>query len=185
MGGWGVDALAERSTRVRDGGARLLEMQRSRLLAAAVGALAEFGYEGMSVARITERARISRRTFYELFENREECLLATLENAVERISSELDAAGLDGMPWRERVRGGLWTILSFFDREPLLARVCVVESQRAGQPIAEFRQRTLDRLASLLDEHNPAGTQTVAPGLIGQGVVGGCVLDPLRAPLEA
>ena len=112
--------------------AQVAEIQRSRLLAAAVRAVEELGYAGMTVAHITTRARISRRTFYELFSNREECFAAVLEDVVGLIEGELDAAGLDGLPWRERVRTGLWTILSFFDREPVLARVCVVQALRGG-----------------------------------------------------
>ena len=67
-------------------------MQRSRLLAAAVGAVVELGWEGVSVASITQRAGVSRRTFYEMFENREECLVAVLESAVAQITDEIAEA---------------------------------------------------------------------------------------------
>jgi len=46
---------------------------------------------------VTGRARVSRRTFYDLFENREECLLEALESVVEQVRGELAAAGLDGL----------------------------------------------------------------------------------------
>ncbi len=49
---------------------QVAEMQRVRLLAAAVVVFAELGYSRASVAHITARARVSRRTFYDLFENR-------------------------------------------------------------------------------------------------------------------
>ena len=91
------------------------EIQRSRLLAAAAVVIDEVGYEQTSVQRIAARARVSRRTFYELFVNREECLVALLDEAAERVERELAAAGLEGLAWRERVRGGLWVILSFLD----------------------------------------------------------------------
>ncbi len=58
------------------------EMQRSRLLSAAVATVEELGWSGASVAHITARARVSRRTFYDLFDNREDCLLAILEDVV-------------------------------------------------------------------------------------------------------
>ncbi len=108
------------------------EIQRSRLLAAAAAVIDELGYEQTSVALITARARVSRRTFYELFGNREACLVALLEEVVGRLEQELGAAGLEGLEWRERVRGGLWTILSFLDAEPVLARVCVVQALHGG-----------------------------------------------------
>ena len=73
------------------------EIQRSRLLAAAAVVIDEDGYEQTSVQRITDRARVSRRTFYELFVNREECLVALLDEAAERV----------GGSWRRRA----WRVL--------------------------------------------------------------------------
>src|ERR1700733_7846754 len=67
---------------------RLVEIQRSRLLAGAVAALEELGYAGTTVTQITERARVSRRTFYELFENRDECLAALLDDVLGMVEGE-------------------------------------------------------------------------------------------------
>ncbi len=117
------------------------EIQRSRLLAAAAAVIDEVGYEQTSVQGIATRARVSRRTFYELFGNREACLVALLEEAAGRVERELEAAGLQGLAWRERVRGGLWAILSFLDGEPVLARICVVEALHGGPEVMECRER--------------------------------------------
>lgn len=154
-------------------------MQRSRLLAAAVGSVGEFGWEGASVARITDRAGVSRRTFYELFENRDECLVAVLESTVAQITSDLEAAGLSNLSWRERIRGGLWVVLSFFDREPALARVCLVESRRGGGVALEYRQRVIDHLTGIVAEgRNGRSRSSEVATLTAQGVVGG-VLEVL------
>jgi AcrR family transcriptional regulator len=143
-------------TRSRSGGAsprlQVAEMQRARLLGAAVATIGELGYAGASVAHITARARVSRRTFYDLFANREECLLAVLGDAVERIEGEILAADLSGLSWRDRVRGGLLVILSFFDREPALARVCVVDALQGGPRVLQWREGVLAGLAHVLDE---------------------------------
>ena len=90
---------------------QVAEIQRARLLSAAVGVIEECGYAGTTVGHITDRARVSRRTFYELFADREECLGAVLDDALRVVEGELAAAGLEGLGWRERVRVGLWTIL--------------------------------------------------------------------------
>jgi AcrR family transcriptional regulator len=131
--------------------ARLIEIQRVRLLAAAVRAVDELGYADTTVADITSRARVSRRTFYELFSDREACLAAVLEDALGLIAGELAAADLGGLGWRERVRLGLFTILSFLDREPVLARVCVVQALRGGPRVLERREVVLAQLASVVD----------------------------------
>ena len=52
-------------------------------------------------------------------------------------SSGARSAGLEGLAWRERVRGGLWVILSFLEREPVLARICVVHALHGGAETLE------------------------------------------------
>jgi AcrR family transcriptional regulator len=162
-------AVEERASR-----RQLADIQRSRLLAAAIRAVDDLGYSGATVAQITRGARVSRRTFYELFTNREECLLAIIEDVVDTIEHELADLGLAELPWRERVRTGLWVILSFFDREPILARVCVVQAQAGGAPVLERREEVLTRLAEIVDE----GRQVSAPRagaltqLTAEGIVG-------------
>jgi AcrR family transcriptional regulator/DNA-binding MarR family transcriptional regulator len=155
------------------GHSQVAEIQRSRLLAAAARAVEELGYNRATVAHITRRARISRRTFYELFPNREECLIAALEGVVERIRGEVAAAGLEGLAWRERVRGGLWAILSFFDREPVLARFCVVQALRGSQAVLERREEIMNCLARAIDEGRAEGTRGEdCPPLTAEGLVG-------------
>ncbi len=152
---------------------QVMEIQRSRLLASTVGAIDEYGYAHTSVEQITSRARVSRRTFYELFDNREGCLLALLEDVARLIEEEVAQANLGGLVWRERVRSGLWVILSFFDREPALARVCVVEAARGGPAVLRRREELLARLVEILDggweERSRAAQRTAltAEGLIG------------------
>lgn len=153
--------------------AQVADMQRSRLLAAAVRTVDELGYAHATVANITRRARVSRRTFYDLFSNREDCLAAVLEDAAQRIGWEIERAELRDLPWRERVRGGLWAILSFFDREPALARVCVVQALRGSQGVLERREEILRGLAAVLDEGRAEGARGgECPSLTAEGLVG-------------
>jgi AcrR family transcriptional regulator/DNA-binding MarR family transcriptional regulator len=171
---------------------QLAAIQRSRLLAAALETTAEIGYGQATVAQITARARVSRRTFYELFDNREECLVALLDEILATVARELVAAGVEGLPWRERVRGGLWTILCFLDREPALAQVCVVQALGGGLHVLERRERVLAQLAAVLDEGRREGqragrcTQLTAEGLVGAafGIVHARILRRDRRPLR-
>jgi AcrR family transcriptional regulator len=149
------------------------EIQRSRLMAGAVAAIDEQGYAQTTVAHITERSRVSRRTFYETFADREACLAAVLERALAMVQADLAASDAHTLPWRERVRTGLYTILAFLDREPALARVCVVHALGAGQPVLERREQILARLTAVVDEGRRAGargetcTPMTAEGLVG------------------
>ena len=168
---------------------RISEIQRSRLLAAAVATVDELGYADTTVSDVTNRARVSRRTFYELFCNREECLIAVLEDVVAMIVAEVSQAGmgsvsqadlervsqagLENLAWRERVRGGLWAILAFLDREPALARVCVVQALRGGPEVLERREEILAGLAAAVDEGRLEGARGEGcTPLTAEGVVG-------------
>ncbi len=149
------------------------EIQRNRLLSAAIRSLDESGYANTSVAQISSRARVSRRTFYELFASREQCLLAVFDDAIAQIEHELAAAQLGELPWNERVRLGLWTILSLFEREPAQARVCVVHSLQGDAELLTRREALLDRLAAIVDEggEESAGAVQTTP-LTAEGLVG-------------
>ena len=155
-----------------------VEYRRVRLLRAAAAAVDEHGYGAVTVAHITARAKISRRTFYELFVDREQCLLAVMEDIEEQLAIELQAAGLDDLPWRERVRMGLWTVLRFFDREPGLARFCVVQSARGDERMACYRAEMLARITGVIaegrEERLPAQSAEISP-LVAEGVAGAIV----------
>jgi AcrR family transcriptional regulator len=60
---------------------RMSELQRGRIVTAAAETLVERGCSAITVEEIAGRAGVSRKTFYEHFEEREGCLIAALEAA--------------------------------------------------------------------------------------------------------
>ena len=176
--------------RVERSHAQVADIQRSRLLAAAVRAVDELGWANTTVADAVARSRVSRRTFYEIFANREECLSAVLEDILGTLAGELAGVGLESLEWRVRVRRGLGVILAFFDREPALARVCVVQALSGGPEVLARREEVLARLAVVVDEgrSNARGarcTPLTAEGLVGAafGIVYARLLKGQRRPL--
>jgi AcrR family transcriptional regulator len=143
------------------------------MLVAAVEIVGEVGYNGMSVARITGRAGVSRRTFYDLFEDREDCFLAVFEETVVRASIiATDAAG--GLPsWRERVRTGLSALLGFLGDEQVLGSLLVTDALGSGPKVLERRARVLDTLIAIVDQGRlEAKVSLEPPPLTAEGVVG-------------
>lgn len=126
-------------------------LHRSRLLAGAVTVADEVGYAQTTVSRIAQRAGVSRGTFYALFADRDDCLAAVYADLVEAVAEELSRLQLEDLPWRERVRCALITILGLLDSEPALARVCVVECARGGPKLTAARERAVASLAGALD----------------------------------
>jgi AcrR family transcriptional regulator len=161
------------------------------MLAAAAQVVAERGYGGMSVARVTAHAGVSRRTFYELFDDREDCFLALLDdalahatliarNAVAQVPAAPGRAG-----WRERIRTGLHALLRFADEESGLGSLLIADALGGGPRVLERRARALDTLNAIVDEgrsHTRAGHDP--PPLTAEGVIG-AVLSVIHARLPA
>jgi AcrR family transcriptional regulator len=157
-------------------GGHVSEMQRRRLLLAICELLADGGIESASVGRICKRAGVSRRTFYEVFDDREECLLAAVDEAIERIASEAVPAFRSQSRWASGVRGALTALLEHLDSHPGVARMCVVETLRAGPAVLARRRRALAALVAAVDEGRAAsrGANDALP-LTAEGVVGGAL----------
>ncbi len=64
-------------------------------------------------------------------------------------------------------------MLSFLDREPVLARVCVVQSARGSQRVLEAREEILARVAKMIDEGRRESVRAAqAPPLSAEGLAG-------------
>ncbi|HEY7829297.1 MAG TPA: TetR family transcriptional regulator [Solirubrobacteraceae bacterium] len=152
---------------------RVSAIQRSRMLVALVEVARERGVTQASVAHIVARAGVSRRTFYELFEDREDCFLAAFDHAL-ACAAEVVVPAFDGESgWRERVRVGLTALLRFLDEEPGLGGLLVVDSLSAGPRALECRERVLDALIAAVDAGRFEGkTAGESPPLAAEGVVG-------------
>jgi AcrR family transcriptional regulator len=150
------------------------DIQRARILSAMVEVASEHTYIGATVARVVARAGISRRTFYELFEGREDCFLAAFEWGVEQARQVVVEAYGSQRSWRERVRHALAAWLVFLDSEPELARVCVIEALGAGGLVLERRAEVLRELIETLETSAPQARGAGDPPLLtAEGVVGG------------
>ncbi len=164
---------------------RVSAIQRSRMLVALVEVAAERGVGAASVAHIVERAGVSRRTFYELFEDREDCFLAAFDHALARACERVLPAYDARAGWRERVRAGLVELLGFLDEEPGLGGLLVIDSLSAGPRGLERRARTIAALIAVVDGGREEGRAArESPPLAAEGVVG-AVFSVLHARMLA
>ncbi|HEY5045167.1 MAG TPA: TetR/AcrR family transcriptional regulator [Solirubrobacteraceae bacterium] len=152
---------------------RGLQAQRARVLDAAVDVLAEKGYSSVFAGLVTGRSGVSRLTFYELFDGGEDCFLAVFDRAVAQIAVEVTPAHLEGKGWREGARAGLTALLSFFDREPDLCSLVVVDALTVGPRVLERRRELLDVLRGVVDRGRSEGRAgREPPPVTAEGVIG-------------
>jgi AcrR family transcriptional regulator/DNA-binding MarR family transcriptional regulator len=134
------------------------------------------GASGVTVARVIARAGVSRRLFYELFADVEDCLLATFDWAVEQMRVPATSAYAAERSWREGIRAGLAVLLRFFDEQPVLAQLCIVHSPGGGPRVLERRSEVIADLCEVVDRggREPAATREPGP-VVAEGVVGAVV----------
>lgn len=157
---------------------QVTEIQRARMLAATVEAVEDVGYARLTVAQVIGRARVSRKTFYDLFDDREDCFLAAFDQAAGQLGDLVSEAYLAVEGWREGVRAGLLALLRFMDEEPGLARMCIVDALGAGPRVLARRAEILEQARSVVDQGRASSGARVArateesPELTAEGVVG-------------
>jgi AcrR family transcriptional regulator len=129
----------------------VVRSQRERLLAAAAETVAERGYGAVIVSDIVRRARVSRRSFYVMFEGKEECVLAAWEVVAAHLRElVLDGATAARCEVPQKALAGLGAVLGFLAAEPGLARFCMVECLAAGAVGQRRYREAIDTLATAL-----------------------------------
>jgi AcrR family transcriptional regulator len=153
------------------------------MIAAMIDVVSERGRSNATVAHVVARSGVSRRTFYEVFDDFEDCFLAALDQSIAR-ASEYVLDGYDAAEkWHTRIRAALIGLLEFLEDEPAMGRLCIVETLGAGQKVHERRQRVVDAVIAVIDEgRRESRSATALPTLTTEGVVGG-VLSVLHARL--
>jgi AcrR family transcriptional regulator len=106
--------------------------QRQRLHQAMVECVDERGYAATTISQLVARARVSRRSFYERYRNKDECLIGTYDEIVGRLGLRLDAALGRAETWPERLEVFLETLFDAAADRPDAARLVCVEMAAAG-----------------------------------------------------
>lgn len=147
--------------------------QRQRLIASLVRTVAEVGYNDTTITRIIEGASVTTRTFYEHFENVEQCYLAAFDSTAELLAERLSEAHGSETEWPLQVRASIAALLEFFATSPELGRLCLVEPFVAGPAISRHYQAAVELLVPYLREGRELGAgpesfpETTERGLLG------------------
>ena len=116
-------------------------VQRAKVLEGMVRAVAEKGYAAATVADAVRLARVSRGTFYALFDSKEACLASAYRLGCEVLEARVGAAVREAADWREELRLGLRAYLRALEEDPVFARVYLLE----WPAVETERQATLAR----------------------------------------
>jgi AcrR family transcriptional regulator len=131
---WG-DAAELRSMKMRPGRGNVPEEtarnRRQRLFGAIVAISSEKGYEATTIADLAQLAGVSRAAFYELFRDKQECMLAAVEALVEPTIAVIERSE-DAPTGEARVRQAVEALLGLLARQPAAAKMGCIEVYAAG-----------------------------------------------------
>ncbi|MCX6395669.1 MAG: TetR/AcrR family transcriptional regulator [Propionibacteriales bacterium] len=132
--------------------------QRDRLLAATVAQVAADGYARTTVADLIRVAGISRRTFYELFTDKEDCFLAAFDENSAAVTGAVTAA-LTGVHGREaRVRASFATLCQELAARPEFTEILLITAAEAGPRARRRRNRMYQVGVDLIQDLVHRGT---------------------------
>lgn len=153
-------------------------MHRHRLLEGMAQAVAAKGYAETTIADIVREASVSRRTFYEHFASKADCLIALYEaasfNALKVLRGAIDPAH----GWEEQVDQAMRAYFDCLSQNPILMRTLFVEILGLGMEGLAARRRANEEIAAFMLEVVNAGdaarkrNQLLSPAMA-MAVVGG------------
>jgi AcrR family transcriptional regulator len=150
------------------------ESQRNRIHQAMIEVVSERGYPETRVVDVIGVAGVSRKTFYELFDSKEDCFLAAydvlLENLLGDASNSFESRS--GAPWAERMAAALGALLDHLSMHPDEARFAIVEVLAAGPKALARRDAALRQFTGFL-ESGRSETTVELPGITSMAIAGG------------
>jgi AcrR family transcriptional regulator len=122
--------------------------QRARLLEGMTQAVADKGYVAATVTDAVRAARVSRGTFYALFDSKEACFLEAYRHGIDVLVEAIErAVAAEPGDWVAKLRAALRAYLVTLADEPRFARTHLLEIHAAGARAQAERDATLRRFA--------------------------------------
>jgi AcrR family transcriptional regulator len=140
----------------------VVRSQRERLLAAIVATAAAKGYETISVADVLEAAGVGRETFYELFEDKQDCFLAAHQVLFDDFFNRVSAVYQGPGPWPERVGDSISEMLRLLAADPDATKFLLIEIGKVGPVSRELFATTFSRVVALLTDGGGGGAPQAA-----------------------
>lgn len=132
---------------------------RQRLITALAVVVSRDGYGGAKIQDVVREAKVSLRTFYAEFPNKEACFLALYDQLCRGMEQVvIDAVTFDG-PWRDEMQKGFRAHLRALEAAPRLTYACLIELATLSGHAREQRQDAMERLVGLVCEQVDRGRE--------------------------
>ena len=137
-------------TTALDKGASVDDSFRDRLLDGLAASIGERGYRDSTVADIVRRARTSKRTFYEQFANKEECLIELLRRNNDDLIANIQAAVDPEAEWQHQIRQAAEAYVDHIGSRPAITLSWIREAPALGTVARPLHRLAIEALTDML-----------------------------------
>jgi AcrR family transcriptional regulator len=123
---------------------------RDRLLDGLAASIGERGYRDTTVADIVRHARTSKRTFYEQFASKEECLIELLRRNNEDLIASIRAAVDPEADWQEQIRQAAVAYVDHIEARPAITLSWIREAPALGAAAQPLHRLAMEHLTDML-----------------------------------
>ena len=137
-------------TTALDKGASVDDTFRDRLIDGLAASIGERGYRDSTVADIVRHARTSKRTFYEQFATKEECLIELLRRNNEDLIANIQAAVDPEADWQLQIRQAAAAYVDHIGSRPAITLSWIREAPALGVVAQPLNRHAMEALTDML-----------------------------------
>jgi AcrR family transcriptional regulator len=123
---------------------------RDRLIDGLGASIGERGYRDTTVADIVRHARTSKRTFYERFASKEECLIELLRRNNEDLIANIQAAVDPEADWQQQIHQAAVAYVDHIGSRPAITLSWIREAPALGVVAQPLNRRAMEALTDML-----------------------------------
>jgi AcrR family transcriptional regulator len=123
---------------------------RDRLLDGLAASIGERGYRDSTVADIVRHARTSKRTFYQLFASKEECLIELLRRNNEDLIANITSAVDPEAEWQNQIRQATEAYVDHIGSRPAITLAWIREAPALGVVAMPLHRLAMQALTDML-----------------------------------
>jgi len=137
-------------TTALENGSSVDDAFRDRLLDGLATSIGERGYRDTTVADIVRHARTSKRTFYEQFASKEECLIELLRRNNEDLIASIQAAVDPEADWLHQIDQAAQAYVDHIGSRPAVTLSWIREAPALGAVARPLNRRAMEALTDML-----------------------------------
>ncbi|MDQ8046980.1 MAG: TetR/AcrR family transcriptional regulator [Solirubrobacteraceae bacterium] len=127
--------------------------QRQRMLNGMADTVAKHGYRGATITEVVRYAKVSKRTFYEEFGDKESCFLELYDRTRRELEKIIiDQSDPSKDDWRDQIARGARAYYQALTIQPLLTRAFFIEIATLSERATQVRRESFDSFANVLLE---------------------------------